>query len=409
VSLRRAWVAALVLAVLVPAGCSDDGPGEGEARLEVDGEAVVERADGTQERVEDDDTDLGPGDRVELVDGVGSLALADGVRFELRSGLDGGDTAPSRVEMAEVPVLEAGDLLVSAPEDTAVEAAGTVIQVSGGSAKVSRDLGAGVAVYDAQVVLDSAGQEVVVPALRQVQVPSLGRAQPERPFRYEPADPWDRRFLGDAIELGDRITELASAYTSTLQPGEGRTPGFFRLVLPGLEDEPVLDELMRKDPDRAPGDRLIGAAITDLGDEGDFADRWESVFGFRDEGAHWGLVALDQAVERTPLMGAITEAANASPLAFAEPGDGGTTPTTTGGAGTDAPADPPPGSSGGSGGPGGGSGSPTTSPPPPPPPPPTTTPPPPETPLDPVLDPVVEPVTEIVGGVIDGLLGLLEP
>jgi len=394
---RLRWLAALLAgAVLVPAGCSADGPGEGEARLEVDGEAIVERADGGEETVRSR-TDLGPGDRVELVRGTGTLALAGGVRFELREGLATGDsdTAPSRLRMGDVPELEAGDLLVSAPGRTVVESAGTVVQVRSGAAKVSRDLGAGVAVYDAEVMLDSAGQEVAVPALRQVQIPSLGRAQPERPFRYDDLDPWDRRYLGDAIELGRNLEQMASSYTNTLRPGEGRTPGFFRLVLPGLQDEPTLGDLI--DIARPPGETLVGAAITDLGRRGDFRTRWASVFGFRDEGAEWGLVALDQAVDTTPLLGTITEAIGASPLAFVEP-TGTSTPSTAPGGGSPVELGGPTTTTGTS---------PTTAPPTTVTPPPTTVPPPPDSPLEPTLDPVVEPVTEIVGGVIDGLLGLL--
>ena len=64
--MSRRWRALVLVALLgAPvAACSDDGPGEGEARLEVDGQATVERADGDRETV-DDSTDLGerrPGD-----------------------------------------------------------------------------------------------------------------------------------------------------------------------------------------------------------------------------------------------------------------------------------------------------------------------------------------------------------
>jgi hypothetical protein len=417
----RPLVRALLVAVagiggLGLAACSDDGPGADEARLEVDGEAVVTRADGDQDVVTDR-TDVGPGDRVEVVEGSASMALAGGHRFELRAGH--GDDAATVLRMGEVPELEAGDLLVTSPERTAVRAAGTDVEVREGAAKVSRSLGMSVASYDAEVRVDSAGQERTVPALRALLVPTLGSPQPLRPAvcqdaastvtacpAYDPTDAWDRRYLGDAMELGQRLESIADAYTSTLQPGEGRTPGFFRLVLPGLDDEADFTaELL--DTTRAPGDTLVGAAIADLSDQGRFAERWRSVFGFRDEGAEWGLVALDQAVSRTPLLGTVTEAIGASPLAFA--------PTTAGSTGTTAatippgdptvtaptpPTVPPPGPT-------------TSSPPPPPTSPPTTAPPPtttvPESPLTPILEPVVEPVTDLTGGLLDGLGGLLSP
>lgn len=410
---RTALVAVLGVAGLGLAACSDDGPDRGEARLEVDGEAVVTRADG-ERRVVTGRTDVDPDDRVEVVDGTATMALADGDRLELRAGHD--DAADTVVRMDEVPELEAGDLLVTSPEATRVRAAGTTVEVRGGAAKVSRSLGMSVAAYDAEVLVDSAGQERAVPALRAMLVPALGSPQPLRPTvcqdaastvtacpAYDPTDSWDRRYLGDAMDLGRRLESIAAAYTSTLQPGEGRTPGFFRLVLPGLEDEDDFTaELL--DTTRAPGDTLVGAAITDLGERGGFTDRWRSVFGFRDEGAEWGLVALDQAVARTPLLGTVTEAIGASPLAFAPTATGGTTPSTPpsppgGGPGPDpttSPTAPPPTSPG------------TTAPPPPTTSPPTTSPPP-DSPLTPVLEPVVEPVTDLTGDLLDGFGDVLRP
>lgn len=395
---RRALATFVVLAALTPAACSDDGPGEGEARLEVDGRAIVERRDGDHDEVRRSTT-LHKGDRVEITDGVGRLLLARGARMELRAGLD--DAANSSVVMGTTPELEAGDLLVSAPRELELEAAGTMLVVQDGSARVSRALGVGVAAYDADVELDSAGQEREIRGLREMQVPALGRPpRAARPLTYRAADPWDRRFLGEAMELGDRLEALARGYTQNLTPGEGRTPGFFRLVLPSLDDEPEFDASLI-DLDRAPGETLIGAAITELGRRGGFAQRWGSVFGFRDEGAAWGLVTLDQGVSGTPLLGTIEQAIGSSPLAFAAAPTG-----TTGG--PTAPAPSPPGGVGEPPPPS------TTTPTPPTTSPPTTSPPttvplPPEPlpPLEPVLGPVVDTVSEVVDGLVGGLLGLL--
>jgi len=384
---RRALVAAVALVALAPVGCSDDGPGKGEAHLEVDGQALVERRDGDQEMI-DGDTDVGPGDRVEVTDGVAVMTLQRGSRLELRAGL--GDASDSMLLMGEIPVLEAGDLLVSSPASTTVEAAGTEVVVEGGAAQVSRSLGMGVAAYDTTVLLDSAGQERTVPALREMRVPALGRPpQAPRPLDYDELDQWDRRFLGSAIELGDRLEALAEGYTQNLREGEGRTPGFFRLVLPGLDDEPEFGAHLIK-PDRAPGQTLIGAAITDLGRRGPFTERWNSVFAFKDAGARWGLVALDQDVSGAPLLGVIEQAVSSSPLAFVEaapPASGPPPPTTTttSTTTTSSPA----------------STTPPTSPPP--------TAPPPNEPLTPALEPVADPVEEAVTGIVNGLLGLLNP
>jgi hypothetical protein len=261
-------------------------------------------------------------------------------------------------------------------------------------AQVSRSLGMGVAAYDAEVLLDSAGQERTVPALREMRVPALGRPpQAPRPLAYDNNDPWDRRFLGSAIELGDRLEALADGYTQNLREGEGRTPGFFRLVLPGLDDEPDFDADLI-DLARPPGETLIGAAITDLGRRGRFTERWHSVFAFKDAGARWGLVALDQAVSGAPLLGAIEQAVSSSPLAFVEP----TSPATV--------ASPPPTATTPTTTPSSTTSTPTTAPPSTSPPPPVDLP---DEPLTPALEPVVDPVSEAVTGIVNGLLGFINP
>ncbi len=60
----------------------------------------------------------------------------------------------------------------------------------------------------------------------------------------------------------------------------------------------------------------MGAAIVLEGTRGTFAERWAGVFGFRDEGAQWGLVALDQGVTRVPLLARVDAAVARGPRPF---------------------------------------------------------------------------------------------
>ncbi|MEX2292344.1 MAG: hypothetical protein WD691_01050 [Acidimicrobiales bacterium] len=383
---RRVLACVVAAAALAPVGCSTNEPRAGEGRLEVNGQAIVDRESGAREVI-GGKTDLGPGDRVELKDGVGTIALRDGVQLELRAGL--GDAPDSLVTMATTPVLEAGDLLVTAPEQSTISVAGSTLVVANGAAHVARSLGMVVAAYEGAVHLDSAGIEREVPALREMHVPALGRPpRLPRPLDYNASDPWDRRFLGAAIDLGRTLESLANGYTLNLNRGEGRTPGFFRIVLPGLRDEPQFGASLI-DLAMPSGETLIGAAITHLGSRGDFVQRWHSVFGFRTEGAEWGLVALDQAVSRTPLLGSIERAVGTSPLIFAAPvpeGDGQSTPPS-------GPRPPAP--------------TPTTVPPTTPPTSPPPTQPLPDNPVTPVLEPVLEIVGDTASGLVSGLLGVL--
>lgn len=407
---RRWWPLGVALCLLAPAACSDDGPGPGEARLLVDGRVEVERADGEVDVV-DDAADVRRGDRVTVREGSALMRLRGGTELELREGL--ASAASTTVLMGDRPVLEAGDLLVSTPESVGLDVDGTEVEVTDGAARLTRAFGMSVAAYDADVALDSAGVLAEVPALRQMVVPDLGRPpQKPRPVAPDAEDSWDLRYLGAAMDLGDRLEDIADGLTGFLPEGEGRTPGFFRLVLPGLEDEADFGaDLLEPRLDAEPGETLIGAAITERGERGRFEERWDAVFAFRDEGADWGIVALDQAVRSAPLIGSVEEALNASveQAAVTQPApDPGLPGTPDPSGGTDGGID------GGSGSGDGPPAPPTTAPPgtqPPPTPPPTTPPAPPvtvpETPevLDPVVDPVADLLDDLVGGLLGGLTG----
>lgn len=404
--MSRRWKALLLPVVLGAflAACSDDGPGEGEARLEVDGVATVTRANGDRDEV-DGKTDLSRGDRVEVTDGVAFMSFRGGTIFELRAGLDA-DADDTAVLMAARPVLEAGDLLVTTPGTASLEADGTEVDVVDGAARLSRAFGMSVSSYDADVQLDSAGATVEVPALRRIAVPDLGRLPgAPRPVSYVSDDPWDRRFLGAAISVGEDLERLADdLFTNVLPEGSGRTPGFFRLVLPELEGEDEFEADLLEGRDD-PRDTFIGAAITVEGDRGGFSERWDDVFSFRDQGAEWGIVVLDQAVEPDPLRSTIEEAFDTQ---FEEvvqtpidvPGTGGSDGGTDGGA-TDGGTDGTDGTDGSDGSDGGAP--PTTEPPAPSPTVPPIVPEPPDDPPE-ELDPVIEPVVDVVEDLLGGLL-----
>jgi len=416
------WRAVALVALLgaPAAACSDDGPGPGEARLEVDGQATVERADGDRETI-DGGTDLAGGDRVSMDEGVAVMRLQGGTTYELRKGF--GTAADTTVLMADRPVLEAGDLLVTTPESAQLEADGTEVDVSEGAARVTRAFGMSVAAYDADIDIDSAGVLADVPALRQMVVPDLGRPPGSwRPIEPDLADPWDRRYLGAAMALGTDLEAMGDQLTGFLRDDEGRSFGSFKLLLPGLEDEDGFDQhlldALDRERVREQGDILIGAAIADLGEGGSFTERWDDVFGFRDEGAAWGIVALDQSVRSRPLVGNVEEAFNTSfaevalapdPGGSGDPAGGGRDGGSTGGAESGGA----PTGGGGVDGTGGtdstdGGSTPTT----PPSTPPVTVPPiippitPPSTPdPPPVLDPLIDPVTDLLEDLVGGLLG----
>lgn len=294
----------LVAAALVAASCTgDDGPGPDQARLEVvEGSAVVTPAEGGTETVTDDAT-LYFGDTVTIESGSAVLELADGATYELRSH----DGAGSTLLIESPPVLSAGDALVvdGFPAQIKVDTATLTAQ---GALRVDADETAAAAYAGRTRVAGAGDVEELLGLRRLVLVPG---AVPE-PITFDGSDPWDRRYLGEAIAFGEQLEALARGYTSDLPAGGGRTADFFRAVVPQLAAERELgDDLI--DPGRSPGDTLVGAVIAAQGRLGTFRGRWEAIFAFRGAGAAWGLVALDQGVSSAPVLETVQLAVGGGP------------------------------------------------------------------------------------------------
>ncbi len=361
--------ARLLLALAVPlaslVACGDGGgPADDEARLRVDGSVTVAYVDGGTETVDGDAT-LSFGDVVTVDEGTATLELAGGQTYELRAR-----PTPTTLEVGAPPTLTGGDVLVSGGFPAQLRQGSTTVSALG-AMKVDSAVPQVVS-YAGRARIDGAGSLDEVLGLRQV---VLTPSATSEPLEYDGSDEWDRRYLAEAIAFGTRLEALARGYSADLG---ARTPSvsFYEAVLPALGDEREFGADLVDD--RAAGETIVGAAIVVQGREGTFRDRWESVFGFRDQGAAWGLVALDQGVSSAPLLDTVELAVGAPRPSTT------TTSTTTTTSGSDQPdtttTEPPRGPT-------------TTEPPAPPPSPPTTG----------LLDPVLDPV----GDILDDLLGVI--
>jgi hypothetical protein len=323
---RTRWALAAAVAVLLVVGlvgCTrSSSPAAG--RLTVDGQADVTRP-GEDRREVTGSRDLKVGDRVRVRDGTAVIRLPDDRRLELRVGSDVEMQSAAGEERVR-PSLMGGDLLVvSDREALAVATSGAAVAVQG-DARISRGVALLVAAYEGSAQLSAAGSSLTVPALRQAAVPPAGQF-PTRvtPLEYSPGDGWDQRYLSDAIELGNQLDARSQGFSAQLGPSEGRSFQYFRDLFPRLASEPGFTAAL-VNPARPPGETLVGAAISLEGTRGTFAERWAAVFGFRDEGAPWGLVAMDQGVTRVPLLEAVESAITRGPTLFAE-GPPGRPPT----------------------------------------------------------------------------------
>lgn len=310
----------------------------GEATASVSGETLVRRAGASESQALRDGSTIGSGDEIEVLSGTTVLRLADGTTIEGRAFGD----RETFLEFGAVPVLRGGEVLVEAPVGYTVEAAGTMIELDGAApavASVLSTLQVTVTTYDGLAVVDSAGQRRDVPALRQLTVSSLGRPATEvDPLQYDTADPWDLRYLGEAIDTGRRLDAFDRAATAVIPPAIAADPATYRALLPALVDEPAFTVLL--ETGRSAGEVVVGAAIAARAEGRTFGERWNATFRFRDDGAEWGLVALDQGADPVLVLDDVEAAiaiATAPPVELAVTSEPGPVP-----APVEVPPPPPP-------------------------------------------------------------------
>lgn len=404
----------------------------GTARLEPSGLVEVAVAGDEFVRASHGRT-LRAGDQVRVIDGRATLELGregrPNSKVELRAG------SVLTVHEKDQPTalsLDDGDLLVeSGRGDTVAVDGGTAVVKVAGSAKLRRGVSLAAGVYTGTARLERNDQGLNVSQYRQAAVVGTGILPPAaEPLSLAASDEWDRRMLGPVMALDEQLLLITQAFEADAPAAVG--PETYKEWVPRAAALPLTSEMLAG---RAVGENLVGVTLVAL-DKGDFITRFQSIFGFRAEGASWGLVAADRAINPNPVLSDLELALGKAhpdlvpPEGIALPdlriprlgvggrplpggtggagadGSGGTGGTGgtgtggtggnggTGGGGTGGNGGNGGGGNGGGGGGGGGGGSsklidvPPTG-----------------TFLDPVLDPLVTPVENLLSGLLGGLLG----
>jgi len=340
-------IAALIVAAFVAVGLRDATPlRPGEARLLLRGAVVDVAYSGHPFARIRQTVTLHPGDRVRARSGSPELQFAHDTSAELRRDSAvriGGSNVSLSLERGDV--LAHGPIEIGSPEGTAHVA---------GLAKLSERSGLTAGAYSGSIAVkpvDAASQ--TVPRYRQIVVLGLGSAPSDAvPLHVDDSDAWDRRILGDVLDLDNRLESFARGLDAQLPAGSGVTPGFYRAMIPALGRDDIPAPLLTA---RSAGENVIGFTLVSL-DHGAFADRLAHVFGFRDQGARWGLVAADRGLHPPDVLTQFQAALGRAPVGAAiplsrssstrNPGETTrpTTPTTNGPSTTGPPTtQPPPG------------------------------------------------------------------
>jgi hypothetical protein len=198
--------------------------------------------------------------------------------------------------------VRTGSLLVSGA--LPMEIRGARITTSGW-VRVDADLSSRVGAYEGSARVGHDGRTVNVSRYRQVSF-SAGRfPRDTSPLRVSPLDPWDRRLLGDELELertlrsyllglASRPDLVASALRRLGAGGSSIDP------IDGLDGAPVSfssEEL------------VIAASIADASQAG-----LERVLRSRSEGASWAVIAAAMGAHADPVYSRFQEALNSSDL-----------------------------------------------------------------------------------------------
>lgn len=333
--MRRAGAAVAALLAALSLGSCRGGGDADRYVLQVRGTAQVGRG-ANPETLTTGRHRLRVGQTVTVTRGSAVLGLPGDTSLELRAG-----RRDSTVRVGPQPTLVDGDALVVAGTDDALalRAGGATVDVKGGAARLRRAAGVTVAVYQGEATVESLGRRLAAPlkALRQVTVSDTGavprRAVPLVYDRNDP-DPWDTRYLNDAIDLGSQLERRVRVLNAREAP-PAVDAAYLESVVPALRAaEGFRPDLVRAS--RSAGETIVGASIA-LGGSGRLASRWTKTFAFREAGADWGLVALDQRARRATVLGVLNGVIDRVVATISPAGVTGSVTPTSGGVGRGAP------------------------------------------------------------------------
>jgi hypothetical protein len=370
----RTKIVAIVCLAMLAGACARSGSGDGLRIVPLGGDVFV--VHGSAESLVTEPEELAVGDSIRT--GPGGTAF---VEFPGDKAVELAPSSELVIAAVDRSELADGRALFHAPDGMTVSSGPAEIEGVGDYFRVDRYIGAlRLGVYSGTATIE--GWDGRVRSLQEVGVSAGIVPEPPRFLDLDSRDRWDRRLLGDAIDLGDELGDIARGLASQLPPGTDVVP--LERVLPKRFPARSAQPELRSFP---VADGLVAAMVAIQAARADDRSPLQvlrDVLHLRELGAEWSIVVARWHLLRSGVLAALSRITDVvagilvpavgsvgSPSSSPAPGgSGGTTGGTAGGSSSSPP------SSGGTGSepgpPGGGDPDPgeepTGNPPPPPPP-----------------------------------------
>lgn len=287
------------LVLMLPACSAGGGLGARDAGTVADGSVIeVAGGDGTWETLSEGRT-VAAGSRIRAGDGPATLQLRDAAVSLAAGALAelGSDTVD----------LESGEVLVEG-DGVRVRLGDTTIAGSG-VFRVAAGVAARAAVYEGEATVHRPAQERQVPALRELDLSAFRLAASPAPLRYREGDTWDQELLADALTFDGEAARLTRGIERELGSRPLR-PRFYRqyaapAVVSLLADGAAVSRGRAFGP---PADVLLALFVSEAAaGTAPLAPVVEQILGLRDQGARWGLIAVELDIPSSEVVAAIDQ------------------------------------------------------------------------------------------------------
>jgi hypothetical protein len=292
----RTKIVAIVCLAMLAGACARSGSGGALRIVPLGGDVFV--VHGSEESPVTEPQELSVGDSIRT--GPGGMAF---VEFPGDRAVELAPSTELAIPAADRSELAHGRALFHAPDGMTVASGPAQIEGTGEYFRVDRYVGAlRLGVYSGSASIE--GWDGRVPSLHQVGVSAGIVPEPPRPLDLDPRDRWDRRLLGDAMDLGDALTDIARGLASQLRPRAEAVP--LESVLPQRFPARGAQSELRSVP---VADGLVAAMVALQAARADDRSPLQvlrDVVRLRQLGAEWSIVVARWALLRSGVLAALS-------------------------------------------------------------------------------------------------------